>query len=28
MNQMINFHSVFAEQMQQFVAFKRMQGYD
>jgi site-specific recombinase XerD len=28
MNEMINFHSVLAEQMQQFVAFKRMQGYD
>jgi site-specific recombinase XerD len=27
MNEMINFHSVLAEQMQQFVAFKRMQGY-
>ena len=28
MNRMISFHSVFAEQMQQFVSFKRMQGYD
>ena len=28
MNKMISFHSVLAEQMQQFVAFKRMQGYD
>ncbi len=28
MNKMINFRSVLAEQMQQFVAFKRMQGYD
>ncbi len=28
MNRMISFHSVLAEQMQQFVAFKRMQGYD
>jgi site-specific recombinase XerD len=28
MNKMINFRSFLAEQMQQFVAFKRMQGYD
>jgi len=28
MNRMISFHSVLAEQMQQFVSFKRMQGYD
>ena len=28
MNKAINFHSVLAEQMQQFVTFKRMQGYD
>lgn len=28
MQNMISFHSVFAEQIQQFVAFKRMQGYD
>ena len=28
MNKMICFHSVLAKQMQQFVAFKRMQGYD
>jgi hypothetical protein len=28
MNRMISFHSILAEQMQQFVAFKRMQGYD
>lgn len=28
MNKMISFYSVLAEQMQQFVAFKRMQGYD
>lgn len=28
MNKIIGFYSVLAEQMQQFVAFKRMQGYD
>ena len=28
MKKTIGFHSVLAEQMQQFVAFKRMQGYD
>lgn len=28
MNKMISFRSILAEQMQQFVAFKRMQGYD
>lgn len=28
MNRIISFDSVLAEQMQQFVAFKRMQGYD
>ncbi len=28
MQKMISFHSILAEQMQQFVAFKRMQGYD
>lgn len=28
MNKMTSFRSVLAEQMQQFVAFKRMQGYD
>jgi len=28
MNQIVSFHSALAEQMQQFVAFKRMQGYD
>ena len=28
MNKMITFRSVLAEQMQQFIACKRMQGYD
>ena len=28
MNKMITFHSALAEQMQQFVTFKRMQDYD
>ena len=28
MNKIIIFHSGLAESMQQFVAFKRMQGYD
>jgi site-specific recombinase XerD len=28
MNQIVSFHSALAEQMQQFVAFKRMQGHD
>lgn len=28
MKKTIGFHSIFAEQMQQFVTFKRMQGYD
>jgi len=28
MKTMISFHSVLSEQMQQFIAFKRMQGYD
>lgn len=28
MNKMISFHSVLAEQMERFVAFKRIQGYD
>ncbi len=28
MSRMITFHSALAEQMQQFVSFKRMQGYD
>ena len=28
MSKMITFHSALAEQMQQFVSFKRMQDYD